>query len=877
MKKWKRLNPLLALALCAALMVTAVPQSAFISNAAEAYKVTASDEEAVLDSPVVSEGDAPVVSEGDAPTVSDGDAPVMDEPGDAPVIEDPTLEDPAMEEPAVSDGDFTLDPEEFQTKKLRIKPVKTTIYSGQSNVLAAKVIYESSTTDEGKGFTVTDISYQGQHLSSGIQWKSSEDNESLILDVSQTAIPGKYTIHLIPNVPNGIHAEPATLTVNIVGRIDHISIDGPEMVHKVPGKASTFQLTPTVKSFSADKPYNPRAFTWEVYYQISGEYVLYEGTDITISANGKVTLGKNLPSNLKQLYFKCIANDYPGTPVQSQLFYVYIDDFSPKQGTPIITSVVDGLTYYFCGNNAEVTAEALDGKYFSVTSYDNFNPGERIISYDGKCFTYKSNSKDVTVDRSGKISVLNVSGRPVTLTATSLDGKLKKTITLKLKKHSFGLDDLKLDVTVGLDDQIKTQIDKNSPNYSCTYSSIGNKPIFVDFTLGDKQDYLNMSVSVTGGKNITSNYYKYKNAMVSAGYDSLNAFERQRLVIIPTKAQVKITVKSGRNRRTYIIENSRFSDKKNVLSNKEPKTATSASLYMLKDSQQIKIYLGTQHSGKKVYIQPDAEYVLANYGNVMTARIFLDYLGESREVDDDGYIKLNFLNIKYDMANLKHQSSARKWIKIPNYFKFHLVLTGSFGEEDYTPIPFTIKVLNTEPKVNYKLKTKYNITQKDEGLEFNYYRWHNWDETNPEIESGYIWATNTYISHYYQELTYSNGQTLDDNIDFESFEADLGKDLIAGSELVNHMDIGRKVYGSYYLSMDDSAAFDLLSKKNADILASGKDVTKYGRDAKISGYLYVTYNLTTPEWYHIQKKDKVQVSITIPKSDYNRLKASVGK
>lgn len=95
--------------------------------------------------------------------------------------------------------------------------------------------------------------------------------------------------------------------------------------------------------------------------------------------------------------------------------------------------------------------------------------------------------------------------------------------------------------------------------------------------------------------------------------------------------------------------------------------------------------------------------------------------------------------------------------------------------------------------------------------------------------------------------------------------------MLDGSDLAQSLDICRDDYGNYYVAVYDGYAGALLYWANKKIIAEGKDVTKYGKDVKLDGYVYITYNITTKDGYVIPKKDKVKVSVVIPKSDWTRL------
>ncbi|MGN0384835.1 MAG: hypothetical protein ACI4EX_03035 [Lachnospiraceae bacterium] len=880
MKKWKKLRSLLAVTLSAAIVFTAVPQTAFVSNAAQAYEVTAPDEEPaapvaeipVADTPAVSDEDetnpaTPTAPGAETPTVSDGDGTDPATPTDPTAPTDPTTPvdpeipgEPIVDEPTVSDGDVVLDPELYQSKKLAIKAKQTTIYSGQQNVLAAQVGYEKTTSDEGLAYKVTGITLNGMDMTSYITCDTSNPEE-LKLSVKYSAAPGKYVITLLPVVPTGIHAEPATLTINVVSGIYRIVFDGPNVVYKAAGKAVSFQIKTYAKAYNGTTAYKPGALKWSVqYYDITaGEYVPYEGKNVTVSTTGKVTLGKDFePEQYPELQFICQANDYEGNSTK-QTYYVYITDLVSAEGTAIIADSINKCLFQ---NGDEVTAADLDSRYLVVTADDTITTGTTVSTLDRDLYTYKSSSKDVTINKYGQISVLNVSGRPVTLTATTLDGKTKKSITLNLKKKTFAMDELEAIVQIGFVGGIGSTINKDTPDYTYRYSGTGNDPIMLYFEIDGNQDYLDMSVSVKGGKNITSTYNKLINTILKELGGYISADEKQCVVIVPTAQVVEVTVKSGKESRVFKIENTNFSTTKNTPQKGEPKITTSGSLYKINDTQTIKIYAGKQNAGGTVYLDPDATFLFTNYGNLITSLELFDDLLESKTIDEDGYVTFTVTNIGESMKALETEAQGHKWVKIPTSLKYQMTVKDKYGNF-YAPTAFTLKITNGAPKTDYKLQTSYKITKNRIPNTFYYMMW--------EEGEGYYDYENTWDYVYYQQLTYTGSKEPSDTMTVTGINVDLGKDLLTADELPNNLDICYDEAGSYYLAVDDYYAYDLLCAANAKIIAEGKDVTKYGKDAKLDGNIYLSYKITTKEGYVIEKTDKVKVSIVVPKSDYNRL------
>lgn len=870
MKQWKKLRALLAVTLSAAIVFTAVPQTAFVSNAAEAYEVTASEEEPtapVAEAPAVSDGDetnpatptVPGVPIVDEPTVSDGDGTDPATPADPEIPGEPIVD-----EPTVSDGDVVLDPELYQSKKLKVTAKQKIIYTGQQDVQAALIGYERTTSDEGLAYEVTGITLNGLDMTDCVTCDTSNPEE-LKLNVKYYAVPGKYVITLLPVVPAGIHAEPATLTINVVSSIYRIYIDGPDLVYKAAGKAASFQLKTYAIGYNDTTAYKPGALEWSVQYydNTAEEYLSYEGKNVTVSTTGKVTLGKDFdPVKYYELQFICQAKDYKGNETK-QTYTVYITDSVPAEGTAIIS---DGSAKCLFQNGDEVTAADLDGRYLTVTADDTITTGTTVNTLARDLYTYKSSSKDVIIDKDGEITVLNVSGRPVTLTATTLDGKTKKSITLNLKKKTFAMNELVAYVQIGLMGGMGSTITKDTPGNIYRYSGTGNDPIMLYFEIDGNRDYLDMSVSVKGGKNISSTYYKLMNIFYKEMGGYISAEEKQYVMIVPTAQVVEVTVKSGKESRVFKIENTNFSTTKNTPQKGEPKITTSGSLYKINDTQTIKIYAGKQNAGGTLYLDPDTTFIFANPGNIIASTELFDDLLESKTIDENGYVTFTVTNIGMKIKSLETVTQGRKLIKIPTSLKYQMTVEDKDGNF-YAPTAFTLKITNSAPKTDYKLQTSYKITKQRMKLELEYAEWQNYNGANP----GYHMSDDTYDYYYYQQLTYSGSKKPADTIQFVDFSVDLGKNLLDGSNLAQNLDIGRDDYGNYYLAVDDSYAVDLLYAANEKIVKEGKDITKYGKDAKVDGYVYITYNIITKEGYVIPKKDKVKVSVVIPKSDWTRL------
>ena len=823
MKKWKKLCHLIAVVLSIAVIITEVLQVPIISYAAG---------ENVTGEFAVSGGDG---AEPVATDVSGGDVVA----------------------PTVSGGDSAWEIEEYQSKKLKISAVKTTVFTGESNVIAAKIGYESTTSDEGYGYRVSEISMNGLNLTyySDITCDTSNPEE-LKVSVYDGAAPGKYIITLLPIVPAGIHAEPATLTINVVLSINSIRMDTRNMVvYKATGKSATLQLKPLVKAYREGyTAYKPGALKWSALYydSVAGDYVPYEGKDITIGSAGKVTIGKNWDGEkYPKLKIVCQANDYEGNTASDYCIVELYHSF-PADGTAVIVSSADNYAFQ---NGDEVTAASLQGTYFCVSTKP-FVKGEKATVLDSRLYTYKSNSKDVFIDKDGRITVASVSGKPVTLTATSLDGKNKKSLTLNLKKKIVAMDELEIGVT-GLLSLGGRRTIKNTPDYTFQYTGNGNDIIRLDFETASGKDYYDMKVSVKGGKNVTSNCYKLVTAQMELEGYTKQVTDTQDVYIIPTAPVVEVTIKSGAESRVYKIIDVNYTTKKNTPLKGEPKITTGAELYTIDDMQTIRLYVGKQNAGGSVQMSLDKSFYMANYGNTLADEAFRRRCINTtlHQIDEDGYVEFTVRGFGFQYKSAESAAKPYKGIKFPNALKYQLTVCDKDGNY-YTPSPLTVKIINSMPKTDYKLQTSYKITRQRMMLQLQYTEW--------DSQSDYC---------YYQQLTYSGSREPEDTIQFVDFDMELGKDLLGESDLAKKLDICKDAHDNYYLCVNDYWAYEMLKEANSKIIAEGKDVTKYGKDAKLDGYIYITYKITTKEGYVIPKKDKVKVSIVIPKNDWERLRS----
>lgn len=856
--KWKKIRSIFAIALSTAIVFTAVPGGSFVSNAAQVYEITAGDEEPVVEVPMVSDGDAPIVEE---PTLSGGDAPV---------VEEPTVSggDLVTDEPTVSDGDSTLDPELYQSKKLKVKALNTTVFTGQKEVKVAQIMYEETTSSKGLGFAFTGIKCEGLVYNGGLTFDT-DNPDVFIVSVAKDTYPAKYEVTLTPNVPGGIYAEPAKVTVNVVPSIDKIELTCRGNLYKAPGKALNQKIQATTKSNRNVKPYKANALSWSVaiYDRNTDTYIPYEGEEIKIK-DGKLSLAANYDvGDGIELEIKATAADYDTNSVYNTC-YVKIHSDVISGGKAIIAK--DG--YYAPYRNKDVICyEDILGEYFRILKPESIcQVGEKLTEedcYDSSLFTYKTSSKDVTIDADGKINFVKVSGKPVTLTAIGPDGKSKASITLTPKAKNLDIESLSLScssVPYNLSESISGGAVTDSQVTTAHFNAKPNRMMMI--RIQDKSGYLNDAYSYTysikGAKNVTSMFQKMEKEYLEATNSKKYTYDYNCVAIIPTAKVVEITIKAqGKSRKIKLI-NDGYIENKLVPLKGEPKLTTSATFYYINDKQDLKVYVGKQCAGGKATLYVEDTTVYASYSNLMSythvgGRYATDY-----EIDEDGYITI-FEQRVQDMTAYHEREMKSRGTKFLRDYKYYMKVTDSEGKE-YKPYLFTLKFAKSEPKLTGKLRSSYKVSVNKEMIKLPCM---SWSDTRgyEDREDGY---TREY--YYYQPLTLTGlgSMTLID------CKAELGQNLLQAGELPRNLDIGYDDAGNYYLAVRDYKAYSLLEDANAKIISEGKAVEKNGKDAKLEGYLYFTYQVTSKEGYVFTKKDKVKVSIVIPKSDWTRLKSN---
>ena len=828
--KSKRLRHLIALTLSVLMLLCTIPESALISYAMENRDV---ETELEVDNTET------LVEEPTETLVEEPTETLVEEPAETPVEE-------PIEIPTEESGDEDIsDVETYQSKKLSVKVKKSKLYNGESDALVATIGYENTTIDEGLGYQVVSIQKNGVATD-----EISVDNSNpyeLRVSVPQYAFTGKFEVVIAPIVPNGIYAETTKITIEVIESIYSLTVTGPSSVN-IPynnKKNITVQLQATPYSIWY-APMNSKNYEWSLDEENMSDYDRqYFSID---KKSGKVTIDKNYKcyDYVGAVSVKVKATDYEGnTATGTYNIFLNMSNADFSYGDP----AVKNLYGEWFRNNDAVYAEQLNNARLYLTySGAYFDPEYGYDDYDlvEGGFNFKSSSKDVAIDSDGRITVKEVTGRPVTLTVTAPNGKVKKSITLKLVKKPISFENLELKSFEG-------SITLDTENSTAHYNDPSIKPVIISFAEKGAIDssVYDLKVSVKGGKVVKDPSIAYSEKMKY----TVDYTRRSQVLIFPTAGKIEITVKLNGETKVYTLVNDAYSTAKVITEKNEPKVTNSISFYRIDDVQTRKLYVGKKFVGGKVYISTN--YAINNYAVWGVAE---SYIPDVLAVDEEGYITITQEEFKTKWNGLE-SSSASFGTKIPNNLKAKMVIEDKEGNY-YAPVNLNIAVAN-QLKTDYKLITSYNIKKYDTNKVLSTGKW-------LDVNDGYVFDEDEKKNyHYYQQLKYSGTKVPADKIEFTGFRLEIASDKLNGAEIGNYLNVCYDEAGNYYLAIEDTEAYKLLVKANIKTLEKN-DYTKCSADGKVSGYIYVKYNLVTVDGYVIPKEDKIKVSIVIPKNDYSK-------
>lgn len=784
MKMNWRVRSLLAMVLCATMVLTMLPCGIFVSNAVEPDAVELDWIDVQND-------------------VSDGN-----------VLE---------AEAATTDGTELMT---YQSTKLKVSKKAFTLYAGQHQYFT--ITYDGSTSDSGLGFSYTTDAGLWNNCFYLYSLGVYNGKQDVQIQVKDTCKPGKYNLYLRPMVPSGVYAEPVTISLTIKAGINQIEMDQTAHIYKAAGKSASYQIKAIPKqkyisgysSSTANFDYNilpASSLKWVVSNDIYGASTI-SGNTIKISQSGKLTIDKK--SNITDFYVVVRPKDYSSN-VHGAYMSVHVDEmFWPMTGATIVKN-----DYRIDVSKPVSDSRIRDSRLCVIDDEDEL--------YDSDRFTYSSsNPNAISIDERGYIRVYQATGKPITLTATIQDGTNRKVSTkVTIAKTTTDVEKLKISGTAKAGDACKCSLPDLDQNTRVgSFSGMAGNCI-LELQANDLGGITDLSISkVTGGKDITAKMKKIINPNTIFNPDS-------KFYVLMTSGSVEITFKSGAKTQTYGYKSLDFKTEKIPFDSKKNKikATTSISLMNNNDDQNVAIYIGLEHAGKKVCLNSAMDTALSSSSNYFTT-YYLPYCGlySATKVDSDGYARFEVNGVENLCNNASlvamNYSGANKSIKAASSFKAQVTLLDDSGEKPlYAPRIITVKISPKSDKVDYNIKTTYDLTYQD-GIILT------WDVKECKI---------------YTPITYSSTKTPTTKLyQVKEVKGELSADKENAGDLAKAVTI---VYAmdNYQLAVSEETMKEL--QKNPANL--GK---------KITGNMYLTYVLKTSSGALVEKTSKIKVSLMVP-------------
>ena len=344
----------------------------------------------------------------------------------------------------------------YYEDKLKLKKAKTTIFTGQEDVVVATAQFGKDTTFTE--ITARDITYPDDP-GDALQVDTDDDGRIIVsasveeyYQSSHNPKIGKHRIEVIAASTESMYASRATMDVTVVRGIDFLGLDVPSAsIYKADKKAATIKVTPTFNR--GDSQYIPKSkkLTWEIT-DVDGN-ALTAGSPlygmVTVK-NGTVTVNKNYKvSTVKsdnQFQVKAMAADYPGSRVTGYSEVLTITGEAMTIGDiAILRDTPEGMEVIARNETPvrEVEAGEINGAYVAafvtgapVKDVYTWNEYDQYVIRNN--ISYKSgNAKAVYVDtKDGYIGVYKPA-KKVKLTALAEDGsKAKKEMTVTVNYDS---------------------------------------------------------------------------------------------------------------------------------------------------------------------------------------------------------------------------------------------------------------------------------------------------------------------------------------------------------------------------------------------------------------------------------------------------------
>lgn len=587
----------------------------------------------------------------------------------------------------------------YYETKLKLKKGKTTVYTGQSEVVVATAQFGKNTTHrflDAENTKVVSAPFDYEELAVSVV-----NGTQIAVSVPNDLEPGKYTIETAAVAPENTVAAKATITINVVQGISDgtLEVGAPAKVYKQNNKAATVSAKVYYHNDAKTKK-----VTWTVLKpnrQPFGENDPLYGK-ISVK-NGKVTIAKNyiVSDNEAQNQFivRATAADWKGNNACAYSNVITITASTVSLGDVVIVGYDDETGNYvvYGGSGSVLTTEEIAKNDLRVVALKKGAVEKEVYSYDELMeysvddVTFTDSNKFVYVSSDGDIEGVTKAVKNVKITATTTDGSKKKAVLDKLTINYPEVNDLCLRVYNAFP----------SNGLEIDYFAQANERVFMSLYDQRSEEEINFEWAVNATVKVTEGGKLVYSDAKDNGY-----------VFIPTAKETKIKVidksKNPAVEKTYVLTNVNWQD-----ATAPAVTVSGNHLYAGKYPlpQTVKFAVDSSYAGKTVRVSADG---VERNKNGKLEDFCWQLFGYEDDlittVSEDGTFNLTW--------NVPYAEDWATWLDKGNY-----KLCFTFGHIDANMEEFvaetattstTVKVVKPNvTKSTFKPATSYKIFVKD--------------------------------------------------------------------------------------------------------------------------------------------------------------------
>lgn len=580
----------------------------------------------------------------------------------------------------------------YYETKLKLKKGKTTVYTGQSEVVVATAQFGKNTTHrflDAENTKVVSAPYGYEELAVSVV-----NGTQIAVSAPNGLEPGKYTIETAAVAPENTVAAKATITINVVQSITYLEVEAPAHVYKQNNKAGTVSAKVRYSDNAKTKK-----VTWTVLKPNSQPFDENDSLYGKISVkNGKVTIAKNyiVSDNEAENQFKvrATAADWKGNNVYADSEVITITASVVSLGDVVIIGedYETGNYVVYGGSGSVLTTEEIAKNNLRAVALKKgavekeFYSPEELMADSVEDVTFTVSNKNVQISSDGSINRAGKAVKNVKITATTTDGSKKKAVLNKLTINYPEVNDLCL--------KMHNPVSANGLNID--YSAQANEVIYLSL-------YDQISAEETyefyGPVNVG---FKVK----PAGGKLIDVYDAA-CVVLPTAKVTEIEVidksKTPAVKKTYTLTNVNWQD------TAAPAVTVSGNhLYAgeYPQAQTVKFAVDSSYAGKAVRVSVSD---MDRYKNDKTSNFYSQVLDAGNQivtVSEDGTFDLRWNQWYENRTNLDKGSYKL-------CFTFGHVEEGRFVAETATTST-TVKVVKPNvTKSTFKPATSYKIYVKD--------------------------------------------------------------------------------------------------------------------------------------------------------------------